>query len=353
MGASAAPGPDQRFARQVRFAPLGPAGQARLLDARVLLVGCGALGGSLAQALHRAGVGTLVLVDRDLVDWTNLPRQVLFTEAHARAHTPKVEAACETLSAAGGPTRLEPHAAHVDAGNLPALAEGCALVLDGTDNLATRYLINDWSVEQGVPWIYAGVVGASGVVLPVLPGRGACLRCLFPDPPPAGALDTCETAGVILPAVAAVAALQAGLALRLLATPPADAPRADGALEPALVSIDVWRGEISRIRAAPRPACPCCAGREFPFLRGPRPREPVVLCGRNSVQMPPVDGGLDLDALAARLAGAASDVRRAGKLLAFGAEGLRATVFPDGRAILEGTTDVERARAVWTRWIGA
>jgi adenylyltransferase/sulfurtransferase len=193
-----------RHARQVRFAPISTRGQARIESARVLLVGCGALGGHLAQSLVRAGIGELRLVDRDTVEETNLPRQVLFTEAQARAAMPKALASVESLAPIGARTLLAPRVAHLDARLLDELGEGVDLVLDGTDNLETRYLLNDWCVARGVPWVYGGVVGASGLVLPVRPGVGACLACAFPAPPPAGTLPTCETAGVIQPAVALV-----------------------------------------------------------------------------------------------------------------------------------------------------
>ena len=205
------PIPDEaRFARQLRFSGLGAAGQERLAAARVALVGCGALGGVLAQCMHRAGVGQLVLIDRDVVEASNLPRQVLFDESHAQLGTPKVEAAAESLARAGGPTELVLHACHLDAGNADELLGGAQLVLDGSDNMATRYLLNDWCVRSGLPWVYAGVVGAAGCVLPVLPGRGACLRCLWPEEPPTGSLPTCDSAGVVLPGVAAVASMAAG-----------------------------------------------------------------------------------------------------------------------------------------------
>ena len=335
---------DSRFDRQVRFAPLGEAGQQRLAEARVLLVGCGALGGVIAQSLVRAGVGTLVLVDRDVVELSNLPRQVLFEERHATAGEPKVLAAAESLARIGGPTRLETHAMHLDADVLEELGRGAQLVLDGTDNLGTRYLINDWSVEHGVPWIYGGVVGGGGLVLPVLPGAGPCLRCVFRDPPPPGVLPTCDTAGVILPAVGAIASLQAGLALRLLAAP-------EG-FEPALIEIDAWYGEVRRLRAARDPECPCCAEGERAFLDAPDARQTVSLCGRNTVQVRGRGGELDLDGLEVRLEGLASDVRRAGPLLRFSVDEVVLTVFPDGRALIEGTEEADRARALYDRYIG-
>jgi len=337
---------DERFDRQVRFAPLGRAGQARLEASRVLLVGCGALGGVLAQTLTRAGVGDLVLVDRDVVELTNLPRQVLFDERHAREGTPKVDAAVEGLRRIGGPTRHVPHAVHLDAGNLRRLAAEADLILDGTDNLATRYLLNDYCVERGLPWVYAGVVGASGVVLPVIPGRSACLRCFFPDPPPPGTLPTCDSAGVLLPAVAAVASLQAGFALRILADASLDG------FEPALVSIDVWSGGTGRIDAVRRDDCPCCGARRLDFLDRPPAREPVLLCGRRTVQMPARGQRLDLAALAGRLRPAVGEVSHVGPLVRFELDGHRFTVFGDGRALIEGLEDVDRARALYDRVLG-
>jgi len=343
-----------RFDRQRRFAPLGAAGQERLQAARVLLAGCGALGGVLAQTLARCGVGTLVLVDRDVVDVTNLPRQVLFEDGDVGR--PKAEAAAAALARIGGPTRVEAHAEHIDAENLEERAEGCGLVLDGTDNLATRYLLNDYAVETGTPWIYGGVVGSGGLVLPVIPGRGACLRCVFPDPPPPGALPTCDSAGVILPAVSAIAAVQAGAALFWLGAD--EAARAE--YVPHLTEVDVWNGDVRRVEAARDDACPCCGEREFPFLRSPAQRSAWSLCGRNTVQIrPQLPAGVagrrraDLATIARSVEGAASEVRELGTILRFDVEGLRVTVFADGRALLEGTDDIDRARAVYDRYVGS
>ncbi len=343
-----------RFDRQQRFAPFGASGQERMGRARVLLVGCGALGGSLAQTLVRCGVGELVLADRDVVELTNLPRQVLFEERHLGR--PKAEAARESLARIGGPSRVEAHAVHVDADNVEELAERADLVLDGTDNLATRYLVNDLCVERGTPWVYGGVVGASGLVMPVVPGRGACLRCLFPEPAPAGSLPTCDTAGVILPAVAAVASFQAGAALHLLAA--SDEARAR--FEPFLLDIDVWSGLARRLPAPRDEQCPCCAERKFPFLLEPVERSAVSLCGRNTVQVRPqlASGdrrgpGADLARIAERVRAFARELALEPALLAFDVEGVRFTVFSDGRALIEGTQDVARARALYDRWVGA
>jgi adenylyltransferase/sulfurtransferase len=337
-----------RFDRQVRFGPLGPAGQARLQEARVLVVGAGALGGILAQSLVRAGIGSLVIADRDVVELTNLPRQVLFEDRHAQEATPKALAAAETLGRIGGPTSIEPHAVHVEASNLPELAAGADLVLDGTDNLTTRYLVNDYCIREELPWVYGGVVSSGGLVLPILPGKSACLRCVFPEPPPAGSLPTCDTAGVILPAVGAIASLQAGAALRILGADP-EAP----AFQPKLMQLDVWSGAMMTLEAPRREDCPACGRHEFDFLEAPAAREPVVLCGRNAVQVASSGPRPDLAAIAARCRGVADEVQELGVMLRIQVEGSVLTLFPDGRALIEGTSEVDRARALFDRYLGS
>lgn len=339
---------EDRFARQTRFGQLGPEGQEALGRSTVLIVGCGALGGVVAQWLCRAGVGRLLLVDRDIVEETNLPRQVLFSAAHAAAGTPKAHATAETLAAVGGPTELVPHARHLDGALLAELGSDADLILDGTDNMATRYLVNDHAVATGTPWIYGGVVSGGGIVLPVVPGeQGPCLRCLFRDPPPPGTLPTCDTAGVIGPAVGAVASMEAGLALRILA--------GREPVEPGLVELDAWNGTARRLAVPRDPGCPCCGDREFPFLEGAEVTEAVSLCGRNTVQVLPAAGAPrpDVDALEESLGRAGTAVLRVGPLLRFEADGCRFTLFPDGRTLVEGTDDTGRAQALAARWIGA
>jgi len=336
---------ERRFARQVRFTGLGARGQEQLAAKSALLVGCGALGGAIAQSLVRSGVGRLVIVDRDVVEESNLPRQVLFEERHARESVPKAEAAREVLARIGGPTRVEAHAAHLDVLNLPDFARGVDVVLDGTDNLETRYLVNDHCVEALIPWVYGGVVGSGGLVMPVIPGSGPCLRCIFPEAPPPGVLPTCETAGVIQPAVAFVAALQAGLALRILAgaTP----------LVPRLVELDAWDGRAREIELARDPECPCCGARDFVYLRAARTQRAVKLCGRGTVQVRAARAKPDLDLVARNLNDIARDVRRQGPILRFAIESERFTLFADGRALIEGTEDEDRALALYDRYVGA
>lgn len=339
--------PPGRFDRQERFAPLGRAGQARLGQSRVLLVGAGALGGVLAQTLVRAGIGQLRIADRDVVELTNLPRQVLFEDRHATQAQPKALAAKQTLERIGGPTQIEALATHVSASNLDELASDVDLVLDGTDNLTTRYLINDWCVRHERPWVYGGVVSSGGLVLAVLPKRSACLRCVFPDPPPPGSLPTCDSAGVILPAVGAIASLQAGAALRILGAAP------DDDFRPKLLQLDVWSGSVMSLAAPRREDCPACGLGLFQFLEAPAAREPLVLCGRNAVQVSSSGPRPDLAAIAARSRGLADEVQELGVMLRLKVEGFVLTLFPDGRALIEGTNEVDRARALFDRYLGS
>ncbi len=337
---------EDRFARQTRFAPLGSEGQQALADSSVLLVGCGALGGVLAQWLVRAGVGHIAIVDRDIVEETNLPRQVLFTAEHARIGSPKAHAARDVLAAVEGPTRIDAHAAHLDGDLLLRLGAEADLILDGTDNMATRYLVNDYSIAHNTPWIYGGVVSSGGLVLPVLPGQGPCLRCIFPEPPPPGTLPTCDTAGVIGPAVGLIASMQAGLALRILS-------RNSDHLEPALVELDAWTGSVRHLGVPRRDDCPTCGERRFEFLEASGSRaDAVSLCGRNTVQVMPT-AKASLPAVEARLKEAGIEVKSVGPLLRFEADGHRFTLFTDGRTLVEGTEDPGRAMSLVARWVGA
>ena len=337
-----------RYARQVRFAPLGEAGQRRLLGSRVTLIGCGALGAVLADTLVRAGVGYLRLIDRDFVELDNLPRQALFDEQDVAENQPKAEAAARKLRRINSTVTVEPIIADVHRGNVEEYCRDADLLLDGTDNFETRYLINDVAVSRGVPWIYGACVAAEGRVLPILPGETPCLRCVFPDAPPPGSVATCETAGVLGPIVHVVAGMQAAEALKLLAG-------RHEALNRRLTVIDLWAGRMRGINVdnARTPKCPCCGRREFAYLIGGRGSESVTLCGRNAVQVtPPTSGELDLPALADRLGPDASP-RLNRFLLRFVAGEHEVTLFRDGRAIIKGTTDAGTARRAYARYVGA
>jgi adenylyltransferase/sulfurtransferase len=339
---------DERYRRQIRFAPLGPRGQEMILSSRVLLVGVGALGSHLASCLVRAGVGELWLVDRDVVELDNLQRQVLFTEEDAHTGRPKAVAAVNRLRHVNATCALHPVPEDFDADVYDRLGGAFDLILDGTDNFATRYLLNDLAVAHDTPWIYGGALGAQGTAMAVLPGRTPCLRCLLPAPPPTGEVGTCETEGVLAPAVATVAAFQSAQALKILAGRLDEVAR-------GVLSIDVWRDRygLRMAGAQPSPDCPACGQRAFPALQRRRPA-PVRLCGRDATQvMPGAATAVDLPRLASRIGGIAEDVHLTPHLLRFVVEDCRFSVFPGGRALLFGVADPDRARILYDRYVGA
>lgn len=348
------PQPD-RYHRQTLLPQIGSAGQDRLRAARVLLVGCGALGTVLAEQLARAGVGTIRIVDRDVVELSNLQRQTLFDETDAVESTPKAVAARERIARVNSAVRVEAVVADFHSGNAEELAglndpDGSVdLILDGTDNVETRGLINDVSIKHGIPWIYGACVGTQGRVMTIRPAESACLRCVFPEPPGAGELPTCDTAGVLGPLAGIVASLQSVAAIKLLIGQTEAVAR-------EMVVIDVWANRIRSIDLtdARRADCPTCGQRRFDALDSAS-RRTVSLCGRNAVQIrPDAPGGVQLETLATRLAPFGRVTRTPYLLrLDFRDEPtLSATVFPDGRLIVAGTTDIERARSLYARYIG-
>ena len=334
--------PSDRYSRQERFQPIGPTGQQRLSAARVAIAGCGALGSFHAESLARAGVGHLRIIDRDFVELSNLHRQFLFSEADAAESTPKAVAAASRLSQINSLIEVEPVVADLSPSNAHDLFENIDLILDGTDNFETRYLINDFAVQAGIPWIYGAAVGSYGLLMPVIPERTACLACVYPQPP-AGAQPTCETEGVLGPLTATVAAMQCALALQILAT---------GTLEKTrITTVDLWTGVIRQINQPERdPNCPVCVRREFRYLNGMR-RAPISLCGRNAGQLHDLARPLDRKELALRLT-TAGTVRANEFALRLTLPAHEMTVFPDGRAIIKGTTDVGVARSMYSRYIG-
>ncbi len=334
-----------RYSRQTVLPEIGRQGQALLGEATAVVLGCGALGGVIAELLARAGVGHLRLVDRDVVERNNLQRQLLFDEDDARRGTPKAEAAARHLGRINSEITLEPRVVDAHAGNIEQLLEGAQVLLDGTDNLETRYLANDACVKHGVPWFYGGVVGTGGLALAILPGRGPCLRCLFPEPPPAGATPTCDTAGVLNASPVLVGAVQSAAAIRQLVSP--------GDLEPGLLSVDLWQGTYRVARVHRDPACPCCWEGSYDFLSRRRGSWTTTLCGRNAVQITPSSApGFDLDALAERLRGH-GEVTSSGSMLRLELPEHTVLVFADGRAIIQGTEDEARARTLYARYLGA
>ncbi len=336
-----------RYGRQTRFPPLGEQGQRRLREARALVCGCGALGSAAANTLVRGGVGTVRIVDRDVVELGNLQRQVLCDEDDARQALPKAIAAARKLRLANATVAVEPVVADVDHANIERLCEGVDVIVDGTDNFETRFLLNDVAVARGLPWIYGGCVGAEGRTMTVVPGQTPCLRCLLPDCPAPGSTPTCDTAGILGPIVGLIAAIEAVEAMKILS----------GALEAvstSLTVVDLWSCRVRQIDVAGlrgQVDCPCCKRREFPWLRGEGGSRPAVLCGRNAVQLTPAGPGVSLEELARRLAGLGPLVQNQ-FLVRLKVDAYELTVFADGRAIIGGTSDPAVARSLYAKYVG-
>ncbi len=333
----------EKYSRQILFPPLGEQGQENLLRSRAVVVGCGALGSLQANALARAGVGEIIIIDRDYVETSNLQRQWLFDEADAAESLPKAIAAARKLAAINSSVRVQAVVADLVPSNAEELLLPAGVILDGTDNFDTRYLVNDVAVKHGVSWIYGAAVGSHGVTMPVLPGVSACLACLFPEPP-SGVQPTCDTAGVLNAVTSLVASLQVGDALKILSGHREQ-------VEPRLLQIDVWKNTHSSISTRDRdPGCPVCAERRFRSLEGAE-RPPISLCGRNSVQIHARAGPIDLRALGESLR-PLGPVRSNDYALRFFCAPYDLTVFPDGRAIIKGTTDIGVARSLYARYVG-
>ena len=350
----------ERYSRQILCTEIGEAGQQRLLESSAVLVGCGALGTALANLLVRAGVGKLRIVDRDFVEPSNLQRQTLFEESDALEALPKAVAAERRLRAINSGVAVEGIVADLGPKNAEELLHGFPLILDGTDNFETRFLLNDAAIHLDVPWIYAAVVASYGVTLTVRPGHTACLACALESSGPserppgnddgaqaasAGAEDTCDTVGVLGAAAGVIASIESAEAIKLLLGKP-------DSVGGRLVSFDVWSGRYQSVRVARNPACRACVRHDFRYLEGDA-QPHLTMCGRDSVQIHERRRQLDLAALGRRIAPTVAEVRENGFLLRFRVPPYEMTVFSDGRAIIKGTRDTSVARSLYARYIGA
>ncbi len=334
-----------RYARQVLFAPIGEGGQERLLSSSVVIVGCGAIGSHLANLMARGGVGRLTVVDRDDLELSNLQRQILFDQDDLEERLPKAVAAARRLRQINPEIEVQEVVADVDPDNVEGLLAGVDLVLDGTDNFYTRYLMNDASVKHGIPWIYGGAVSSYGMTMTVAPRETACLRCLFPKAPPPGEAPTCDTAGILPGVPAAVAAIQATEAVKRLA--------GSGPSNPGLIHLDLWEHEFRVIQAPRQEDCPVCVHEQYEYLESAGSSRTAILCGRDAVQVRiPGDTALSLEQLEARLQSAGQVVRN-DHLLRLSVDGFELTVFPDARAIIRGTDDPTVATSLYDRYVGA
>ena len=333
-----------RYSRQVLFGGIAEEGQRKLQTSRIAIVGCGATGSAVAALLARAGVGHIRIIDRDYVEPSNLQRQSLFDEEDARESVPKAIAAARKIAAFNSEIVVDPQVADLTPANVGPLLENAQLVLDGTDNFETRYLLNDYAVKNQLPWIYAAAVGSYGVTLNILPGTTACLACFFPSSP-SGAVETCETSGILNSVVNLVASIEATEALKLLVG-------ANDLVRRTLLSWDVWRNEHSELSATmPRPDCQTCGQHDFIHLAG-KGRPHITLCGRNSVQIHERNRPLDFREVSDKLRPLGT-VRHSEFVLKFWREPYEMTLFPDGRAIIKGTTDTAVARSLYARYVGS
>ncbi len=337
---------NERYSRQILFNGIGEEGQRRLLRSRALIIGCGALGSAQAESLGRAGVGKLRIADRDFVEASNLQRQTMFTERDASERIPKAIAAANHIREINAEIEVEPEIADVNHSNIERLVKDCDVVLDGTDNFATRYLINDACVKHKINWIYGAAVGSYGVTMTIQPHQTACLRCVFEEAPPAASAPTCDTAGVIMPIISVVAAVQVAEALKLLAG------KTDN-LHRALMQFDVWRNEWRKINPGPpSPTCPTCGVGNFATLEAATGDFAAVLCGRNAVQISPAQSThIDFEELAKRLQ-VTGDVKFNDYLLRFRTGEFELTVFQDARSIIRGTSEIKTARSLYAKYIG-
>ncbi len=330
-----------RYARQTILPEVGPEGQGKLAVATVAVVGLGALGTVSAGLLARAGVGRLRLIDRDVVERTNLQRQVLFDDRDL--DLPKAEAAAAKLLAANSDIRVEPVARDVNGSNVESILEGAGLVVDGVDNMEARFLVNEVAVKRGLPWVYGGAIATHGMALGIVPKVTACFRCFLPAIPAPGSLPTCDTAGILNTVSSVVGSLQAAEALKLLlGNPPSG----------ELLVFDGWTNELQRLRIARRKDCPACVRGETEFLGARRGQVIAAMCGGKTISIDPVHAGeIDLAGVEARLR-RLGPVKALGSVLAFEADGARFTLFADGRALIRGTDDPERARSLYAKYVG-
>lgn len=337
---------EEKYSRQMLFAGIGPDGQRRLLGSRLTMVGCGAIGAAAANLLVRAGVGSLTVIDRDFVEPSNLQRQTLFDESDARDALPKAVAAEHKLRSINAGVEVRGVLADLSSKNAVELLSGSDLILDGTDNFETRFLINDFAVESGRAWIYAAAVSSYGLTMTIRPGLTPCLACLLESGNSSHPLDeTCDTIGVLGPIVNLIASWQAAEALKILSGHPE-------ALHGRLLSSDVWTGRMQAIRLARNPECRACVKHDYSYLRG-EAQPHITLCGRDSVQIHERSRALDLPALASRLQPVVEEVRQNEFLIRFRVAPYEMTVFADGRAILKGTKDPAVARSLYARYLGA
>ncbi|WP_026695536.1 ThiF family adenylyltransferase [Peribacillus kribbensis] len=334
-----------RYSRQELFPPIGKAGQEKIQNSKVAIIGAGALGSASAEMLARAGVGHITIVDRDYVEWSNLQRQQLYTERDAEEQIPKAEAAKNRLKQINSGITIASKVMDIHGMNIEAVIKGHTVIVDASDNFETRLIVNDAAVKQGIPYIYGACVGSYGLTYPVIPGQTPCLQCLIDHLPAQGM--TCDTAGVISPAVQTTAAYQVTSTLKVIT---------GNSLEAVIQSFDMWNGQHTSIHARRllNKNCPAC-GKDpsFPYLNYENLTKTAVLCGRDTVQIRPASHrDLSLEEVSLHLKEAAEKIKVTPYLVSFIYENHRIVLFKDGRALIHGTNDVSTAKGIYNRIVG-
>lgn len=337
-----------RYARQVLFYGIGKEGQKTLMEKNVVLIGCGALGCTSANLLVRSGVRCLKIIDRDYIEESNLQRQSLFDEEDIKKNLPKAIAAQKKLQKANSRIQIESFVSDLNPSNIEAFLQDAHLVVDGTDNFETRFLINDYCVKHGIPWIYGACIGSMGLTMNIIPSKTPCFRCMLDTLPPFGTYGTCDTEGIIAPIASLIASIQVAEALKILTNN-------YDALSKGLLKIDLWRNEVKRMHTEDikdRTDCITCKQNQFEFLTKDRYSMTTSLCGRNAIQILHPNGSkLVLAKLAERLE-KAGEVSYNSFLLRLKIGKYELTVFPDGRSIISGTNDIAAAKGLYAKYIG-
>lgn len=334
----------ERYEKQMLFEGIGVEGQKKLLNKKVVIIGCGALGTVISNNLARSGVGYIRLVDRDYIELSNLQRQILFDEEDIKNNLPKVIAAENKLKRINSDITIESIITDVNSKNIVQLCEGMDVILDATDNLQTRFLINDTAVKLNIPWVYGGAIGSTGMTHTIIPGETPCFRCIFPDMPPTGAVDTCDTVGVLNAITGIVASMQSTEAIKLLA-------EKKEAVAKEMRFIDIWMNHCESLAIEKKDSCVACGEEKYEFLYR-ETDEAVYLCGKDSVQINPMNEGICAESLIRRLEPLGIEVKKNLYYLKFIAEDVQFTLFYDGRAILKNTSDMNKAKSLYAKYVG-
>lgn len=334
----------ERYEKQMLFGEIGLEGQKKLLSKKAIIIGCGALGTVIANNLVRSGIGYIKMIDRDYIEISNLQRQILFDEEDIKENLPKVIAAERKLKRINSDIKIEGIISDVNSTNIESLCEGMDVILDATDNLQTRYLINDISIKLNIPWIYGGVIGSSGMVHTIIPHETPCLRCMFPEIPPIGSTETCDTAGVLNSITSIVASMESMEAIKILL-------EKQSSVIKGLQYMDIWSNDFETIDMNLNKDCKACGNNSFEFLERSTD-EAVYLCGKNSIQINPLQKGISAEDIINRLKSLNIDVKQNVYFIKFNIEDVQVTLFYDGRAILKNTDDIKRAMSLYARYIG-